>query len=63
MKIRRTVLVAWLAVIALVLFAWAIEGSIVTRAVADESADEGLEEFVPSEKVPADDAVAFPVDI
>jgi hypothetical protein len=33
-------------------------------AVAAEEDDEGLlEEFIPSEEVPADSAIAFPVDI
>ena len=63
MKIRRAVLAFWLVAIALVVLAWAADGSLVTRAIADDPAGEGLEEFVPSEKVPADDAVAFPVDI
>ena len=63
MKIRRTVLAVGTVVIALAVVAWIVGGPLVTRAVADESSEEGLEEFVPSEKVPADSAVAFPVDI
>jgi hypothetical protein len=51
------------ALIVLAALAWAVEGAIVTPAAADDPSDEGLEEFVPTEKVPADDAVAFPVDI
>jgi len=29
----------------------------------EQSEEEALEEFVPSEKVPADSAISFPVDI
>lgn len=63
MRTRRTMLVVAAVLIALVVVAWAVDGSIVTPAAAEDPSDEGLEEFVPTEKVPADDAVAFPVDI
>jgi hypothetical protein len=33
------------------------------EAEADEAEDEPLGEFDPTEKVPADDAISFPVDI
>jgi hypothetical protein len=38
----------------------ATEESEAARAAAEQ---EALEEFVPSEKVPADSAISFPVDI
>jgi hypothetical protein len=33
------------------------------RTAAQAEEDEALEEFVPSEKIPADSAISFPVDI
>ena len=34
-----------------------------SEAATTASEEEALEEFVPSEKVPADSAISFPVDI
>jgi hypothetical protein len=63
MNIRRAVPVLCAIVLALGALVWVVAGPWVTPAVADDPSEEGLQEFVPTEKVPADDAVAFPVDI
>jgi hypothetical protein len=63
MSIRRVVPALCAIVLALGALAWVVAGPWISPAVADEAPEEGLEEFVPSEKVPADTAVAFPVDI
>lgn len=60
MKTRRITLVI-LAVAAAALAAAGLFSATATAVAQDE--DAALEEFIPSEELPADGAVAFPVDI
>lgn len=59
----------WMVIAALVLGAlgalvWSTESASMAQTEAQEPAtEEGLEVFVPSEKLPAGSAVSFPVDI
>ena len=60
---RRGRLLLWLATLALAAAAVLALERAAARPVAAAAQEEELETFVPTEELPADSAVSFPVDI
>ena len=60
---RRHRLALWLLTLALAAAGVLLLERLVARPVAAAAQEEELETFVPTEELPADSAVSFPVDI